>query len=129
MVCQYSHLPASGSCPFAVEGILTLTPTEDASLQQGSGTAAAEPITQEVTNPDGTTSTITVPQTQTNTCIHTAEYMAQPGIEAIIEQQRNEMTAEQNAAIAAQQQAAAEAAAAQQAAEGAAAPPAEAPTE
>lgn len=129
MVCQYSHLPASGSCPFAVEGILTLTPTEDASLQQGSGTAAAEPITQEVTNPDGTTSTITVPQTQTSTCIHTAEYMAQPGIEAIIEQQRNEMTAEQNAAIAAQQQAAAEAAAAQQAAEGAAAPPAEAPTE
>lgn len=129
MVCQYSHLPASGSCPFAVEGILTLTPTEDASLQQGSGTAATEPITQEVTNPDGTTSTITVPQTQTSTCIHTAEYMAQPGIEAIIEQQRNEMTAEQNAAIAAQQQAAAEAAAAQQAAEGAAAPPAEAPTE
>lgn len=129
MVCQYSHLPASGSCPFAVEGILTLTPTEDASLQQGSGTAAAEPITQEVTNPDGTTSTITVPQTQTSTCIHTAEYMAQPGIEAIIEQQRNEMTAEQNAAIAAQQQAAAEAAAAQQAAEGAAAPPAEAPAE
>ncbi len=129
MVCQYSHLPASGSCPFAVEGILTLTPTEDASLQQGSGTAAAEPITQEVTNPDGTTSTITVPQTQTSTCIHTAEYMAQPGIEAIIEQQRNEMTAEQNAAIAAQQQAAAEAAAAQQAAEESAAPPAEAPTE
>lgn len=128
MVCPYSNLPASGSCPFAVESILTLTPAEDVSLQQGSGTAAPEPITQEVTNPDGTVSTITVPQTQTNTCIHTAEYMAQPGIEAIIEQQRNEMTAAQNAAIAAQQQAAAEAAAQQQAAEGAA-PPAEAPAQ
>ncbi len=121
-VCPYSNLPANDPCPFKVQGVLELTPPEDASLLQGSGTVPAEPITQEVTNPDGTVSTITIPQANTNTCIHTFEYMAQPGIEGIIEQQRNEMTAAQQAAI----QAAQEAAAAQAAAEGQA-PPAEAP--
>ena len=35
-------------------------------------------------------------------CIHTIEFMTQPGVEAIIEQQRNEMMA--NAMIAAQAQ-------------------------
>lgn len=93
-VCPYSSLPAADTCPFAVEGVLTMTPAEDPSLWQGSGaTAATESITQEITNADGTTSTITVPQTSTSTCIHTPEYMTQPGIEAIIEQQRNEMAA------------------------------------
>ncbi len=121
-VCPYSNLPANDPCPFKVQGVLELTPPEDASLLQGSGTVPAEPITQEVTNPDGTVSTITIPHANTNTCIHTFEYMAQPGIEGIIEQQRNEMTAAQQAAI----QAAQEAAAAQAAAEGQA-PPAEAP--
>lgn len=121
-VCPYSNLPANDPCPFKVQGVLELTPPEDASLLQGSGTVPAEPITQEVTNPDGTVSTITIPQANTNTCIHTFEYMTQPGIEGIIEQQRNEMTAAQQAAI----QAAQEAAAAQAAAEGQA-PPAEAP--
>lgn len=121
-VCPYSNLPANDPCPFKVQGVLELTPPEDASLLQGSGTVPAEPITQEVTNPDGTVSTITIPQANTNTCIHTFEYMSQPGIEGIIEQQRNEMTAAQQAAI----QAAQEAAAAQAAAEGQA-PPAEAP--
>ncbi len=115
-VCPYSNLPANDPCPFKVQGVLELTPPEDASLLQGSGTVPAEPITQEVTNPDGTVSTITIPQANTNTCIHTFEYMAQPGIEGIIEQQRNEMTAAQQAAIQA----------AQAAAEGQA-PPAEAP--
>ena len=117
-VCPYSNLPANDPCPFKVQGVLELTPPEDASLLQGSGTVPAEPITQEVTNPDGTVSTITIPQANTNTCIHTFEYMAQPGIEGIIEQQRNEMTAAQQAAIQAAQEAAA--------AEGQA-PPAEAP--
>ena len=103
-VCPYSNLPANDPCPFKVQGVLSLTPPEDASLQQGSGTVPAEPITQEVTNPDGTVSTITIPQANTNTCIHTFEYMAQPGIEGIIEQQRNEMTAAQQAAIQAAQE-------------------------
>lgn len=126
-VCPYSNLPANDPCPFKVQGVLSLTPPEDASLQQGSGTVPAEPITQEVTNPDGTVSTITIPQANTNTCIHTFEYMAQPGIEGIIEQQRNEMTAAQQAAIQAAQEQEAAAAAAQQ--DPGAAPPPEAPPE
>lgn len=93
MVCPYSNLPASEPCPFQVPGVLTMLPPEDVSLQQGSGTVPAESITQEITNEDGTTSTITVPQAPTNACIHTWEYMAQPDIEAILEQQRGEMAA------------------------------------
>jgi penicillin-binding protein 1A len=98
LVCPYSNLPASDSCPFKVEGVLTMTPPEDASLLQGSGNTdaaatATQEVTQEVTNADGSVSTVTVLQTTTATCIHTAEYMAQPGIEAIIEQQRAEMAA------------------------------------
>lgn len=101
MVCPYSNLPACDTCPFKVEGVLTMTPAEDPSLQQGSGTEAPAITTQEVTNEDGTVSTITVPQTAQKTCIHTAEYMAQPGIETIIEQQRGEMAAASAAAQAA----------------------------
>ena len=101
MVCPYSNLPACDTCPFKVEGVLTMTPVEDPSLQQGSGTEAPAMTTQEVTNEDGTISTITVPQTAQKTCIHTAEYMAQPGIETIIEQQRGEMAAASAAAQAA----------------------------
>lgn len=101
MVCPYSNLPACDTCPFKVEGVLTMTPVEDPSLQQGSGTEAPAMATQEVTNEDGTVSTITVPQTAQKTCIHTAEYMAQSGIETIIEQQRGEMAAASAAAQAA----------------------------
>lgn len=103
MVCPYCNLPACDTCPFKVEGVLTMTPAEDPSLQQGSGTEAPATtmVTQEVTNEDGTVSTITVPQSSQQTCIHTAEYMSQPGIEAIIEQQRNEMAAASAAAQAA----------------------------
>lgn len=101
MVCPYSNLPACDTCPFKVEGVLTMTPVEDPSLQQGSGTEAPAMTTQEVTNEDGTVSTITVPQTAQKTCIHTAEYMVQPGIETIIEQQRGEMAAAAAAAQAA----------------------------
>ena len=107
MVCPYSNLPACDTCPFKVEGVLTMTPVEDPSLQQGSGTEAPAMATQEVTNEDGTVSTITVPQTAQKTCIHAAEYMAQPGIETIIEQQRGEMAAASAAAQAAAAQAAA----------------------
>lgn len=101
MVCPYSNLPACDTCPFKVEGVLTMTPAEDPSLQQGSGTEAPAMVTQEVTNEDGTVSTITVPQTSQKTCIHTAEYMSQPDIDAIIEQQRGEMAAASAAAQAA----------------------------
>ncbi len=105
MVCQYSNpsLPACETCPFKVEAVLEMTPPEDASLQSGQADAALPPITQEVTNEDGSVTTITVPQTQTNYCIHNAEYMTQPGIEDIINQQRNEIQAMLTAAQAAAQ--------------------------
>ena len=110
-ICQYSNLPACEQCPFKVEGVLELTPVEDPLLQQGSS------VTQEVTNADGSVSTVMAPGNQTNTCPHNAEFMMQPNIEEIIEQQRGEIAAAQAAL---QQQIAAEAAA-----NGAAPPPAQ----
>lgn len=95
MVCQYSNpsLPAAETCPFKVEGILTLTPVEPEALQQGSQSAAAgtDPtaVADQTLNPDGTP----VTTTPSNVCMHTPEYMSQPGIEAIIEQQRSEIQA------------------------------------
>ncbi len=123
MICQYSNpqLPACETCPFKVAGVMEMTPVEHPSLQQGSQSAQTAstpegqqpttptaPITQEIVNEDGTITTITVPQTQTNYCMHTAEFMTQPGAEGIIEQQRNEINAmlqQQAAAAAAAQQA------------------------
>lgn len=95
MLCQYCGLPASEGCPFAVEGVRELLPIEHPSLQQGSAQM------QQITNEDGTVSTVPLDPNQTNTCPHNAEFMAQPGIEGIIEQQRNEILAAQQAAIAA----------------------------
>lgn len=102
VICQYSGLPAGESCPFKTNGVCELTPIEDVSLQSGSST------TTEVTNPDGTVSTVVVPPNQTNQCPHNAEFFATPGYEAIIEQQRGEIiqrtiAAQQAAALAAQQ--------------------------
>lgn len=101
-ICQYSGLPACEACPFRVDGVLELLPVEDISLQSGSST------TTQVTNPDGTVSTVVVPANQTNQCPHNAEFFAVPGWEAIVEQQRNEIiqrtiAAQQQAALAAQQ--------------------------
>ncbi len=90
MICQYSNMPASEQCPFKVPGILELTPAEDPSLQQGSGTP-----TQQITNEDGSIST--VPINPTGTCQHNAEFYAQPNALAIEEQQRNEIAAAQAA--------------------------------
>ncbi len=119
-ICQYCGLPATEFCPFKIDGVLELLPIEDVSLQSGSSTTA------QVTNPDGTVSTVTVPANQTNSCPHTAEFMSTPGWEAAVEQQRNEIIQRD---IAAQQQAAMEAQAAQQAAEGTPPPPPEVPAE
>ncbi len=105
-ICQYTNMPASEPCPFKVEGVLELTPLEDPLLQQGSS------VTQQVTNEDGSISTVVVPGQTTNTCPHNVEFMTQPGIEAIIEQQRTEIASAQAALAAA-------------AAEGAAPPPAD----
>lgn len=109
-ICQYSNLPATDLCPFRVEGVLELTPVEDISLQSGST------ATMQITNPDGTVSTVPVTPNQTNTCPHTPEFFATPGFEAIKEQQWAEIQqraaaaqqAAEQAALAAQQQQAAE---------------------
>ncbi len=90
-ICQYTNLPACEPCPFRVDGVLELTPVEDPVLQQGSS------VTQQVTNEDGSTSTVVVPGQTTNTCPHTYEFMSQPNIEAIVNQQRNEIAAAQAA--------------------------------
>lgn len=106
MICQYTNLPACEQCPFGVPGVLELTPVEHPLLQQGSS------IMQPITNEDGSVSTIAVPQNQTGFCPHNIEFMTQPGIEGIIEQQRGEIAAAQ--AILQQQAAEAAAAAAGQ---------------
>lgn len=80
-VCAYNNLPACVDCPFKIPGILTLTPIEDVSLQQGSTV-----ITQ---NPDGTVTTST-PHTS-NSCIHNTEFFANPDFHSVIEQQRAEL--------------------------------------
>lgn len=69
VVCAYSSLPAADGCPFAVPGVLSMLPEN-------------ERILSGMTNADGTTQ---------NTCQHTAEFMADPGSEAIIAQQRLEL--------------------------------------
>ena len=84
-ICQYNGMPACELCPFKIEGVLELTPVEDVSLQSGSS------ITTQITNPDGSVSTVTQPANQTNSCPHNAEFFATPGWEAIQEQQRNEI--------------------------------------
>ncbi len=95
MICQYTDLPASEECPFKVEGIRELTPPEHPALQQGSA------VTQQVTNEDGSVSTVAVPQDQTSICPHNWEFVTQPDAEAIIEQMRNEIAARAAAAAAA----------------------------
>lgn len=98
MICQYSNMPASEQCPFKVAGVLELTPVEDASLQQGSGTVTQ----QQITNEDG--SVTTIPVNPIGTCQHNAEFYAQPNALEIEAQQRNEIAAAQ-AALQQQQQA------------------------
>ncbi len=97
-LCQYCNMPASEECPFKVDGVRELTPIEDPILQQGSS------VTAQITNEDGTVSNVVTPGNSTNTCPHNWEFMSQPNIEEIIEQQRNEISN----AIAIQQQQAAE---------------------
>ena len=71
IVCAYSALPAADSCPFAAPGVLEMAP-ENERLLAGQATV----------NEDGTVS---------NVCMHDALFMAQPGAEAVIDQQRLEL--------------------------------------
>ena len=68
-VCAYSNLPASPECPFAVDGVLEMLPEN-------------ERILTGQTNADGTAE---------NLCPHNAAFMADPGAEAVIAQQRLEL--------------------------------------
>ena len=69
ILCAYSNLPASPECPFATNGILEMLPENERLL------------TGQV-NADGTASTL---------CPHNAEFMALPGADEVIEQQRLEL--------------------------------------
>ena len=75
-VCAYSSLPAAEGCPFAIPGILEMQPENERILTG-----------QAVVNEAGAVS---------NVCIHTPEFMAQPGIDAVIEQQRLELELRNN---------------------------------
>ncbi|MDO4293102.1 MAG: transglycosylase domain-containing protein [Eubacteriales bacterium] len=74
-VCAYSGLPATAVCPFAVDGTLEMLPENERIL---TGQTTTEGTQQ--------------------TCPHTAEFMATPGAEEVIEQQRLEMQLKNNAA-------------------------------
>lgn len=104
-ICQYSNQPACEQCPFKVEGVLEVIPSDDP-LMSGDATLPEqqEAQTQEIVNEDGTITSIPVPGS-TGSCPHNAEFFANPDADALIEQQRAEIAA---AAWQAQQQAAAE---------------------
>ena len=108
-VCQYSNLPACEQCPFKVEGVLELVPSDDVLLSGEIPEEGAEetetPAPQEIVNPDGTVTTVPAENPSVGTCPHNAEFFANPDAQAIIEQQRNEIAsaAWQNAQNAAAQ--------------------------
>lgn len=88
LVCAYDNLPASDGCPFAVAGVLTLTPVENESLHAGSLPRDAEGNVIE-----GATI-----QTS-NSCQHDAIFFADPNAYITIQNQWAELYArQQNAA-------------------------------
>lgn len=105
-ICQYSNQPACEQCPFKVDGVLEVIPSDDP-LMSGDPTLPEqqEAQTQEIVNEDGTITSIPVPGS-TGSCPHNAEFFANPAAEALIEQQRAEIAA---AAWQVQQQALADA--------------------
>lgn len=75
-ICAYSGLIATAECPFAYDGIATLTLPEAPALLKGS--------TIIIENEDGT-QTVNVPNTS-NICPHDALFFANPDYEAILSQ-------------------------------------------
>lgn len=91
-ICQYEGVPAQETCPFKVEGVIEIYP--DNVLMSGdanAGNLAAGVNSSEDGEVEGSAY---------KRCIHDALFMAQPNIDAILEQERAEMLA---AGIAAQQ--------------------------
>lgn len=80
-ICAYSGLIATSECPFAYDGITTLTLPENPALLAGSTTI--------IENPDGT-QTVNAPRT-TNICPHDAMFFANPDYEAILNQHQWEI--------------------------------------
>lgn len=81
-ICEYSGLPACENCPFKVEGITELHPSETLNTIQSEYNLA-----------------------KSRMCPHNTEFFLQPNAQAIIAQQAAELEAARAAAIAAQQQA------------------------
>ncbi len=82
-VCQYDGLPATEYCPFKAEGVLTLFP--DNVLM--SGDANAGNLMSNVVPEEGEANIVD----NTARCHHTAEFMSQPGIDAVVDQERVEL--------------------------------------
>ena len=80
MVCVYSGLCASDTCPFKVPGTLELLPIEDISIQSGST----------VVDSNGN---ITASTRTTNMCPHDATFYANPDYMSILNQQLAELQA------------------------------------
>ena len=80
-ICGYSGLIATTDCPFAYDGITTLTLPEHPALLAGSTTI--------VENPDGTQN-VNAPRTS-NICSHDAMFFANPDYETILNQQQWEI--------------------------------------
>ena len=76
-ICAYSSVPAADTCPFATNGVLEMLP-ENERILTGQTNPTAGP--------------------EANVCQHTAEFMATPGADAVIEQQRLELELRTNAA-------------------------------
>ena len=80
-ICGYSGLIATQDCPFAYDGITTLTLPEHPALLAGSTTI--------IENPDGT-QTVNAPRT-TNICPHDSMFFANPDYETILNQHQWEI--------------------------------------
>lgn len=100
-VCQYEGCPAADACPFKADGVITVLPeTIFMSGDAKAGNLATLGSERPEEGEDGE-----IVDT-TKRCMHTYEYMAQPGIEDIIAQQRLEIEVKliQNQQTAEQQQ-------------------------
>ena len=92
LVCSYDNLPASEGCPFAVNGVVSVTPIENEALHEGS-----LPRNANGTIIEGATIRTT------NACQHNAAFMADPNSYNIIQAQWAELIARQQAAMQAAQ--------------------------
>ncbi len=97
MVCAYSMKPAADNCPFSMAGTLTLLPErlEGAGISRKTQ-SAADPATDPLQTGEDPLQNANIEK-----CPHNAEFMLQPGVDLIIEQQRQELiiNAQQNGIV------------------------------